>query len=118
MEAFFEIASTWTREMRLSIEKRDTDALRALVDRYGEIEVEAIAAVRRLQSAEPLALEQRERLVRELRELERAGQIVAALTESESLYLAWGQQGTQPPREYTSSGKVPVPERPSAHWEA
>ncbi len=118
MRDFFEAASRWTRDMRLSIESRDPGSLEELLRGYGELEAHAAAALGQLKTSAAIDVATRQRLLTELRDLSRAAQVVSALTESEALYLAWGQQGARPPQEYTSNGKVAPPERTSVHWEA
>lgn len=118
MAQFVDAAREWTAAMRASLESRDLARLDGLVSGYDSLEKRARILAARLRGRGDLAEAERERYLNVLRELSRAAHVVAALSESEALYLRWGQTSARPVQGYTSSGEAATAASPQARWEA
>ena len=104
--------------MRRCLETRNTALLDDLALEYDGLETEARAVLEELRLGQTIGNGERSRFLEELRQLRLGAHTLAALSESEALYLRWGQQRARPARGYTASGEASQEPRTSVHWEA
>ena len=127
MKEFVEAARAWAEAMRRGLENRDTATIGDLAGEYDVLERRGRALARELHASrgadEPAhdlttGFTARVEFIAALRDLQRAAHVCAALSESEALYLRWGQTTARPAREYSARGEPEADAPASTHWEA